>query len=254
MLYMQIYLHSSKILPARHFQQQCRTSYFFRIGFAGEFSPRNIIRTEYMDEALIVQVHKKGFCQILLKMLDIFCSVISSTESMRQRGPPCPVSSISSSTFTSRKCWSLIFSHLFSFLQSSPHCSSWTSSGHHWISSRSFSYSSCYHCGCTRDARSSFHSIRSFSSHGYLPIQHQHCTRQFITIFSLRLYLSIFFIIQVLDLGWTEACAMPIAEGITMLSQWEAVGKGGKAVTKRLRELLEKVRIMMWYEGRKLFI
>lgn len=30
-----------------------------------------------------------------------------------------------------------------------------------------------------------------------------------------------------------------------MLSQWEAVGKGGKAVTKRLKELLEKVRLLM---------
>ncbi|GMT24947.1 hypothetical protein PFISCL1PPCAC_16244, partial [Pristionchus fissidentatus] len=44
----------------------------------------------------------------------------------------------------------------------------------------------------------------------------------------------------VIDLGWTEACAMPIAEGITMLSQWEAGAKGGKAVTQRLKELLEK--------------
>ncbi|KAF8372360.1 arp-11 [Pristionchus pacificus] len=166
-----------------------------KIGFAGEFSPRNIIRTEYMDEALIVQ-------------RDLFNGVDETKKSSLSR------------LFHFFK--HIYFTHLLTV---------------------------------PRERRVVI--IESLLTPSHI--------RRAITVVVLEMLEapSILFAPShlmatfpfntntalVFDLGWTEACAMPIAEGITMLSQWEAVGKGGKAVTKRLKELLEKDGIVEDLDG-----
>ncbi|GMR48400.1 hypothetical protein PMAYCL1PPCAC_18595, partial [Pristionchus mayeri] len=166
-----------------------------KIGFAGEFSPRNIIRTEYIDESLLIQ-------------RDLFRDV---DETKR----------------TSLSRLFHFFKHIyFTHLLTVP-----------------------------RERRVLI--VESLLTPSHI--------RRAITVVVLEMLEapSILFAPShlmatfpfnsntalVVDLGWTEASAMPIAEGITMLSQWEAVDKGAKAVIKRLKELLEKDGVVEDVDG-----
>ncbi|GMS96057.1 hypothetical protein PENTCL1PPCAC_18232, partial [Pristionchus entomophagus] len=157
-----------------------------KIGFAGEFSPRNIIRTEYMDESLIVQ-------------RDLFDGVDETKRSSLSR------------LFHFFK--HIYFTHLLTVPRE-----------RRVVIIESLLAPSHIRRAITVVVLE----MMEAPSILFAP-SHLMATLPFNTNTAL-----------VVDLGWTEACSMPIAEGITMLSQWEAVGKGAKAVIRRLRELLER--------------